>query len=124
MPIVKRLGDMRTKYELKYDGTNVTNRLTAVKSIMDARYETAVSAIYNAVEVARNILSEEGVPTGQWAPYIAFAEMVAKAMFSHSGLTLQKEVSGIKSYFVTAYKCDAKVLDRIIEALIGAVPPY
>jgi len=124
MPIVKRLGDMRAKYEAKYDGTNVTNRLTAVKPIMEARYESATAAIYNAVEVTRNILSEEGVPTGLWAPYIAFAQIVAKTMFSHSGLTLQKEVSGVKSYFVTAQKCDPAILDRIIEALIGAVPPY
>jgi len=124
MPIVKSLKDMRIKYETKYDGANVTTRLTAVKPIMDARFEAGSAPIYNAVETARNILSEEGVPTGLWAPYIAFAEVIAKTMFSHSGLTLQKEVSGIKSYFMTAHKCDPKILDRIIESLIGAVPPY
>ncbi|MHC1594328.1 MAG: hypothetical protein ACXQT2_03370 [Methanotrichaceae archaeon] len=124
MPIVKRLDDMRRKFETKYDGTNVTNRLTAVKDIMDARYEAATSVIYNVVETVRDILAEEGVPTGLWAKYISFAEIVASLTFSHKGLTLQKEISGVKSYFVTAYKADPAILDRIVEAVIGIVPPY
>ena len=47
MPIVKRFQDMQTKYYLKYDGDNVTAALTAVKELMDARYEGAQSVIYN-----------------------------------------------------------------------------
>jgi len=124
MPIVKRLQDMHEKYYLKYDGTNVTTTLTAVKSIMGARYEGAQSVIYNVVETVRGILSDQGVPTGLWATYISFAEILAKLTFSHKGQTLQKEVSGVKNYFVTAYEADPSVLDRIIEAVLGTVPPY
>jgi len=124
MPIVKRFQDMKAKYEKKYDGANVTTRLTAVKTLMDSRYEGAVSSIYNIVETVRDILSSEGVPTGQWAPYLAFGQILGKLMYSHSNVTLQKEVSGVKSYFVTAHKCDPAILDKIIEAVIGAVPPY
>ncbi|RLG59003.1 hypothetical protein DRN86_04915 [Candidatus Geothermarchaeota archaeon] len=124
MPIVKRLDDMHKKYELKYDGTNVTNRLTAVEELKNARFEAASSVIYNVVETVRDILSEEGVPTGLWAKYIAFGEIVAKLTFSHKGLTLQKEISGVKSYFQTAYNADPAILDRIVEAVLGVVPPY
>jgi len=124
MGIVKSFKDMHQKYYLKYDGTNVTTRLTAVKDLMDARYEGAVSTIYNVVETVRDILSAEGVPTGLWAKYMSFAQIVAKLTFSHKDLTLQKEIAGVKNYFVTAYKADPAILDRIVEAIIGIVPPY
>lgn len=124
MPIVKTLKDMHQKWYVKYDGANVTTRLTAVKALMDARYEGASSVIYDVVERVRDILSEEGVPTGLWATYISFAEMCAKLTFSHKGVTLQKEVGGLKNYFVSAFKADPAILDRIIEAVLGVVPPY
>jgi len=124
MPIVKSLKDMEQKYYTKYDGANVTTRLTAVKSIMDARYEAAVSTIYNVVETVRDILSSEGVPTGLWATYLSFGQIVAKLTFSHKDLTLQKEIAGVKNYFVTAYNADAAILDKIVTAILGIVPPY
>ena len=124
MPIVKTLKDMHQKYYLKYDGGNVTTRLTAVKDLMDARYEGATSVIYDVVERVRDILSEEGVPTGLWAKYLSFAQILAKLTFSHKGATLQKEASGVKNYFITAYKADPAILDRIIEVVIGVIPPY
>ncbi|MCD6487802.1 MAG: hypothetical protein J7K21_01070 [Desulfurococcales archaeon] len=124
MPIVKRLSDMHKKYELKYDGTNVTTRLTSVKDLMDSRYEAAMSTIYDVVERVRDVLAEEGVPSGLWAKYLSFAQRIAKLTFSHKGLTLQNEISAEKSYFVTAYKADPAILDRIIEVVIGVVPPY
>jgi len=124
MPIVKRLSDMHKKYELKYDGTNVTTRLTSVKDLMDSRYEAAVSTIYDVVERVRDVLAEEGVPSGLWAKYLSFAQRIVKLTFSHKGLTLQNEISAEKSYFVTAYNADPAILDRIIEVVIGVVPPY
>ena len=124
MPIVKRFQDMVTKYNLKYDGANVTTRLTAVKDLMDARYEGAQSVIYEVVENVRDLLSSEGVPTGFWGKYIAFAEILAKLTFSHKGLTLQKEIGGVKSHFITAHNCDPSILEKIIEKIIGFVPPY
>ena len=124
MPVVKRLSDMRKKYELKYDGTNVTNRLTNVKDIMDARYEGAQAIIYQVVEATRDILSEEGVPTGLWATYLSFAQILAKLTFSHKGITLQKEASGVKNYFISSYNADPTILDRILETVLGLVPPY
>lgn len=124
MPIVKKFLEASQKYSAKYSGTNVTTALTAVKTLMDARYEAAASVIYNAQEVARKVLSTNGVPPALWAPYIAFAEQIAKFQFSHSGLTLQKILSGLKSQYVTAHGCDPAVLDSIILELTGTAPVY
>jgi len=124
MARVRSLKDMVVKYEAKYDGTNVTTAITAVKTIMDTRYEGAQSIIYSIVETVRDILSDTGVPSGQWAPYIAFAEELAKESFSHKGLTLEKIASGLKNQYVTMHNCDPSVLDSIIKAVLGQVPPY
>jgi len=124
MAQTKSFYGMTQKYDIKYDGDNVTTKLTAVKDIMVARYEASSSVIYNAVETARDVLSNEGVPTGQWAPYIAFAEVLAKLTFSHKGATLSKEVAGLKSAYVTMHGCDGTVLDKIIQSILGTLPAY
>jgi hypothetical protein len=124
MPRVREIGDMISKYTIKYDGANVTAVLTAIKALMESRYEAASSPIFNAVETARRILSDKGVPPAQWGVYLAFAEQVASYQFSHSGLTLQKVLSGIKSYFVTAHGADPTILDSIIAELTGVTPAY
>ena len=124
MAIVKGLKEMYEKYYTKYDGANVTTTLTAVKPLMEARYEGAQSTIYNVVETVRDILEEAGVPSGLHGMYYAFAQIIAKMTFSHKSKTLQTEISGVKSYFVSAFNADPAILDRIIEAVIGVVPPY
>lgn len=120
----RKARDMFEKYPLKYDGENVTTKLTAVKPLMELRYEAASSVIDTAVEAARSILSAKGVPTGQWAIYIAFAEILASKTLKHKGATLDAEASGLKQYFVTAHGADPAILDEIITAIIGAVPAY
>ena len=124
MPGVRRFREMREKYVLKYDGDNVTARITAVKDIMDARYESASSPVVNVVETVRSILETNGVPAGLHGPYYAFAQELARLMFSHSGATLDFLVAGKKSYYITAHGLDATILDKIILAVLGAVPPY
>jgi len=124
MPGVRKFREMVEKYELKYDGANVTARLTAVVDIKNARYESASSPVVNIVETVRSILESSGVPAGLHGSYYAFAQKLAKLTFSHSGPTLDLLVSGLKSYFVTAHKLDTNILDKIILAVLGAVPPY
>jgi len=124
MPRVRNVADMIEKYTAKYDGANVTARLTAVKPLMDLRYEAASSPVVNNVEIVRNILESAGVPTGTHGIYYAFGQLVAKAAFSHSGLTLQKVVAGLKKYFVTAHGADPTILDSIIAELTGVTPAY
>ena len=124
MPGVRRIREMLEKYEAKYDGDNVTTRLTAVKEIMDARYEAGSSPIVNVIETVRDILETNGVPAGLHGPYYAFAQELSKMMFSHSGATLDLLVAGKKQYYVTAHGLDPAILDKIILAVLGAVPPY
>jgi len=111
-------------YEIKYDGANVTTVLTAIKPSMDARYEDSVTVTRMAVETARRILNERGVPTKDWAKYLSFAQKVAKLTFSFSGDTLLKEVSAVKAYWIYDKKAEPELLDAIIEAIIGVTPAY
>jgi len=124
MAIVKNLGQAVNKYQLKYDGTNVTNRLTALGSLVEENYETGVSVTYNAVGIAKNILANLGIPPGHWGYYIAFAEQVARYTVHYGGQTLQLRVSALMSYYVTAYQADPSVLTQIAQAIIGTAPPY
>ena len=125
MPFVRKIADRLEKYNIKYpDATTMTSRLTAVKSIMDLRYQAASSPIVNVVDIVRGIIESEGVPTGLHALYYAFGQKVAAAMFSHTGATLNKEIVGLKNMWVTAYGADPKILDKIVTAILGAVPPY
>lgn len=124
MPGVRRFRDMREKYEIKYDGANVTTVLTNVLPLLLSRYEGASSPVVNTVETVRSILETSGVPAGLHGIYYSFAQELAKMMFSHSGPTLDLLISGKKAYYVTAHKADPKVLDKIILSILGAVPPY
>jgi len=125
MPFVRKIADRLEKYNIKYpDATTQTARITAVKPIMDLRYQAASSPIANVVDIVRGIIESEGVPTGLHALYYAFGQKVAAAMFSHTGATLNKEIAGLKSMWVTAYGADTNILDKIVTAILGAVPPY
>jgi hypothetical protein len=125
MPLVRKIGDRLEKYSIKYpDATTMTARITAVKPIMDLRYQAASSPIVNVVDTVRGIIESTGVPSGLHGIYYAFGQILAKLMFSHTGATLNKEVVGLKNMWVTAYGADPAVLDKIITAVLGAVPPY
>ena len=124
MPFVRNLRDMLEKYRAEYVPDTVGTRISEVKSIMDARYEAAVSPITNVIEEVRKILIESGVPPAKWGMYIAFGEKLASKAFSHSGPTLEMIASGLKAWWVTGKGADPAILDKIIETIIGTVPPY
>lgn len=124
MPYVRNLKDMLEKYRAKYVPDTVGARFGAVKSLMDARYESASSPIVNVIETVRNILTENGVPPAYWGMYISFGEILASKAFSHSGAVLEKIASGLKQAWVTGKGADPAILDKITEAIIGTVPPY
>jgi len=124
MPGVIRFGGMREKYEAKYDGANVTTALTAVEEIKNRRYEAFSSPIVNIIETVRNILETNGVPAGLHGIYYAFAEVIQSATFSHFGASLDSYIAGKKAEWVTAHKADPTILDKIVLAIIGTLPPY
>ena len=113
-----------TKYQLKYSGANVTTVLTAIKSsVMEPRYEAAISQVTDAREVARKILNENGVEPGKWGIHIAFAMALASAKFSFAGPTLAKVAQALKARFV-GLGADPTICDKLIEAIVGALVYY
>jgi len=125
MPAVRTFQDRVEKYQLKYpDAATQTARLTAVRDIMLLRFEAGSAPVADAIDTVRNIVESAGVPSGQHGVYYAFAQKLVKLMFSHSGLTLQYEVAGLKKYFATGLGADPRILDQIITAFLGSVPPY
>jgi hypothetical protein len=125
MPTVRKLADRLEKYNIKYpDATTMTSRITAVKPLMDLRYEAGSSPVANVVDIVRGIIEPAGVPSGLHALYYSFGQIIAKLQFSHTGGTLNKEIIGLKNMWVTAYGADPDILDQIITAILGAVPPY
>jgi len=112
------------KYELKYDGTNFTNRLTALGNLVEQNYEEGISNTYDAVNIAKGVLADLGVPPGQWAVYIAFAEKLAKYSVKYGGATLQIRVNALAQYFENAYDANPSVLTQITQAVLGISTPY
>jgi hypothetical protein len=118
------LYEQLTKYEAKYSGDNVKTVLTLIhETIMVPRYQASVSAVRADIDTAIRILEENGVPTGRFAPCIAFAEKIAREKFSHTGPTLVATANGWKAYFV-AQGCPSDIADKIFAALVGAVGYY
>ncbi|MEM0261479.1 MAG: hypothetical protein QW733_02005 [Desulfurococcaceae archaeon] len=116
--------DQLNKYAAKYDGTNVTTVLTAIlTTVVEPRYEAAISAIVADREAARKVIEEAGVPPGRQALYFAFAQALSSAKLSHSGSVLALVAQALKARFV-AMGADATVIDQLISALIGTVSYY
>ena len=121
---VRSFGQAVNKYALKYDGTNFTNRLTALGTLVEENYETGISNTYDAVGIVKNILANNGVPPGQWAPYIAFGEEVSKYAIKYGGITLQTRVSALMTFFENAQGANPSILTQIAQSIIGVAPPY
>jgi len=112
------------KYALKYDGDNVTAALTAIKAtVMDPRYQAAISVVTQHREVARRVLEENDVPVGLHGVHYAYAFTIASAMFSHSGSVLARIVTALKQRFV-ALGAIPTICDIIAEQLTGFKPYY
>lgn len=112
------------KYKTKYDGTNVTNKVTAIKdTVMIPRYEAAISVITPDREVVRQVLEELGVDPGKHGIYYAFGLALSSAKFSHSGAVLAKIAAALKARFV-GLGADPAVIDEITKAIIGTAPYY
>jgi len=122
--MVRSYTDQLEKYSAKYSGENVRVALTAIKdTVMDPRYEVAISVITQDREVVRRILTEMNVPVGKHGIHYAFAFALSSAKFSHSGRVLASLAMGLKERFV-ALGASPEVCDAIIEALIGVTPYY
>ena len=120
----RSFGQAVNKYALKYNGTNVTNRLTALGTLVEENYETGISNTYSAVEIVKNLLANLGVPPGIWGMYIAFGEEVAKYSVKYGGATLQIRISALEQFFENSFDANPSILTQIAQAIVGIAPPY
>jgi len=120
----RTFGQAVKKYQLKYSGTNVTNRLTALGTLVEENYETGISNTYSAVGIAKEVLANGGIPVSQWGMYIAFAEELAKYSVKYGGATLQSRVNATAQYFENAYDANPAILTQIAQAVLGVSTPY
>jgi len=120
----RSFGQAVQKYELKYNGTNVTNRLTALGTLVEENYETGVSNTYSAVQIVKNLLANLGVPPAQWGVYIAFGEKVAKYSVKYGGATLQIRISALEQFFENDFDANPSILTQIAQAITATAPPY
>jgi len=120
----KVTAQMYRKYNAKYDGTNVTNAITAVKDIMDMRYQSAISVTFDVVDRVKALLAEKGVPPTQYAVYLSFALALASKTYSHSGNSLAIMASALKAQWKEEHGADPAILDAIIQEVTGLVAPY
>ncbi len=125
MPARPRLlNDMFAKYSTKYDGKNVTTVLTALKPIMEARYQSGASVIFDVFDRVKTLLSNKGVSPAEYALYLSFAAKLASHTFSHSGNALAKYAAALKAEWVTGYGADPTIIDAIINEVTGLTAPY
>ena len=119
MPYVRTLRDRVEKFSAKMVSDVVRDRFSQVQSIASLRVAEGMSPVVSVRELVRKVIESEGVPTGDHAIYYAFAFMAVSKAFSHSGPTLEKELEGLKAYFVTANGADPAILDKILRIIIG-----
>lgn len=119
MPFVRTLKDRVEKFSAKMVADVVRARFEQVQAIASARVAEGMGPVVTIRELTRKVIEEAGVPDGDHAIYYAFAFKAASKAFSHSGPTLQKELEGLKAYFVTAHGADPAILDRIIRLILG-----
>jgi len=115
---------MYKKYSTKYDGTNVTNAVTAVKEIMDMRYQSAISVTFDVVDRIKALLADKGVAPTMYAVYLSFGLALASKTYSHSGNSLALTASALKAQWVEEHGADPAILDAIIQEVTGLVAPY
>lgn len=121
MPVVRDLSTRYAKYMAKMDPDRVSARYEAVKQIAISRYLEGVAPIRSAVESVKALLDSEGVPAGDYALYISFAETLLKRMRSYNGATFMNVALGLKQYWINK-GADPLILDKVIALITGTTP--
>jgi len=118
MPVVKTWLIDYAKFSAKTAPDRVGTRYEASKSIATSRYSDAVANIVTVRELARNVLSDAGVPAGQWALYLSFVQYITKFAYSFVDETLKKRIAGAKAR-CTAMGADPAILDKLVNIVFG-----
>lgn len=121
MPIVADMQTRYQKYVAKMSPDRVGTRYDAVKDIALNRYLEGVALIRPAVEHAKAILDELGVPPGEYGLYLAFIQSLLSKMRSYNGKTFENVVLGMKQMWINK-GADPTILDTLINLVTGKTP--
>jgi len=112
------------KWRAKYDPTTVGARFTQVADVAAARAQEGLLTYASVQEIVRPILDRYGVAGPDRAKYLGFANKLLKHVLRESGEAAAGIASGLKSFYVTAFKADPSILDEIVQVVSGWVTPY
>ena len=112
------------KWRAKYDPTTVGARFTQVADVAAARAQEGLLTYASVQEIVRPILDKYGVAGPDRAKYLGFANKLLKHVLRESGEAAAGIASGLKSFYVTAFKADPSILDEIVQVVSGWVTPY
>lgn len=118
MPKVTTLTERYEKYSAKTTPERVGARYEASKTIAIKRMREGSSKIVSIRELVRSILDTAGVPAGQWAIYLSFAQRMASMTNSYTGPTLIRRVEGMKAGWL-AKGADPAILEKIVKLFTG-----
>lgn len=121
MPSVKSIDERYEKFKAKTAPDRVGTRFDAVKSIALERYIHGSAAVVSIREQVRNLLSSLGVPAGDWALYMSFANYIAGKVDKYFDKTMAARLLGAKANW-TIRGADPSVLNKIISMIYGSVP--
>jgi len=124
MPLYKTGLDMWKKYERKFNPTVVGTRFTDVRDLALERAQAGLNLVGVARDLVRPILDEYGITGGERATYLAFATALLRHIVRQKGKAASKYADGLKAYYVTTFGLDPKVLDEIIQVIVGWAIPY
>ncbi len=118
-------GQMRfKKYSVKLDPTTIGARFTQVRDVALERAQEGLITWASVQELVRPILDKYGVNGPDRAKYLGFANKLLKHISRATGDSATALASGLKSFYVTAFKADPAILDEIIQVVAGWVAPY
>lgn len=121
MGVVKDMSSRYEKYSAKMAPDRVGARYGAAKPIATSRFLEGTARVRPIVDIVKNVLDTLGVPAGQYAIYISFAQYIAKRANSYGSKTLDNRILGAKANWV-ARGADPAVLDAVVNVLRGFVP--
>ncbi|MEM2612287.1 MAG: hypothetical protein QW332_06095 [Thermoproteota archaeon] len=124
MPLYRTGLDMYKKYVAKYNPTVISTRFTDVQEVAQERAQAGLNKVATVRDLVRPILDQYGVTGGMRGTYQAFALALWKHIERQKGDVATAIANGLSDYYVTAYGCNADILNEIIQVVAGWVIQY
>jgi hypothetical protein len=109
------------KFEVKFEPDVVRSRFAATKDLAVTQQQARQAELTELRNTVRQILDANGVPSLQTVLYLSFANRIYGLKRTYGGKTLEIEVAGARSLWVSR-GANVAILNSIISAL-GISPP-